>query len=99
MVPALGGNSRSARQKRKAPMRYTVFGSDEHDLGSSGERGMLGLAQQFLCTTPVLGPPNRAVIWVQGCSVGCEGCILPEAWDPQQGKRVPISEVAAWVLS
>jgi len=37
-------------------------------------------------TTPglvdTLGPGRRAVIWVQGCSLGCRGCIVPESWDP-----------------
>lgn len=80
-------------------MRRSMFGSDGHDLDSSAEGDMLVLAQQFFCTTPVLGPPNRAVIWVQGCSVGCEDCILPEAWEPRHGKRVSTSEVSAWVLS
>jgi anaerobic ribonucleoside-triphosphate reductase activating protein len=59
----------------------------------------LALAHKFLCKTPVLGPPQRAVIWVQGCSIGCEGCILPEAWNPADGKQVPVTDVAKWVLS
>lgn len=37
-------------------------------------------------TTPglvdTLGPGRRAVVWVQGCSLGCRGCIVPESWDP-----------------
>lgn len=29
-----------------------------------------------------LGPGRRAVVWVQGCSLGCRGCIVPESWNP-----------------
>ncbi|MDT9189752.1 MAG: 4Fe-4S single cluster domain-containing protein [Limnospira sp. PMC 894.15] len=32
--------------------------------------------------TRTLGPGNRFVIWVQGCSFNCPGCISPE-WIPQ----------------
>ena len=31
--------------------------------------------------TRVLGPGNRAVIWIQGCPFRCQGCISPE-WIP-----------------
>lgn len=47
----------------------------------------------------VLGPGTRAVIWVQGCSFGCKGCIVPESWDPSGGDAVPASELAGWVLA
>jgi len=28
-----------------------------------------------------LGPGRRAVVWVQGCTLRCPGCIVPEHWD------------------
>ncbi|NEQ18844.1 MAG: radical SAM protein [Microcoleus sp. SIO2G3] len=28
----------------------------------------------------VLGPGQRAVIWVQGCRFACKNCIVPESW-------------------
>lgn len=31
----------------------------------------------------VLGPGNRAVVWVQGCSLACKGCMVPETWGVQ----------------
>lgn len=33
----------------------------------------------------VNGPGNRAVVWVQGCSIGCPGCFNPETHDPSTG--------------
>ena len=47
----------------------------------------------------VLGPYSRAVIWVQGCDLGCNGCIVPESWDRNAGEEVYISELVAWVLN
>lgn len=36
----------------------------------------------------VLGPGRRAVVWVQGCSLHCPGCITPEMWSSQGGRLV-----------
>lgn len=30
-----------------------------------------------------LGPGRRAVVWVQGCSLHCPGCMVPETWSTQ----------------
>jgi anaerobic ribonucleoside-triphosphate reductase activating protein len=46
----------------------------------------------------VLGPHDRAAIWVQGCTFQCPGCIVPESWDPAGGWSVRIEDLAAWVL-
>jgi anaerobic ribonucleoside-triphosphate reductase activating protein len=46
----------------------------------------------------VLGPGNRAVIWVQGCSLGCCGCIIPESWAPNTGETISVAALTAWVL-
>ena len=32
------------------------------------------------CVLDTLGPGKRAVVWVQGCSVHCNGCMVPETW-------------------
>jgi anaerobic ribonucleoside-triphosphate reductase activating protein len=46
----------------------------------------------------VNGPGDRAVIWLQGCTLNCEGC-----WNPDthafSGKDVMPQELAEWVLS
>jgi anaerobic ribonucleoside-triphosphate reductase activating protein len=47
----------------------------------------------------VLGPYQRAVIWVQGCAFACPGCIVPESWPSGQGEAVRVLELADWILA
>ena len=47
----------------------------------------------------VLGPGQRAVIWVQGCRFACKNCIVPESWDESAGERVTVAQIADWVLA
>lgn len=47
----------------------------------------------------VLGPGLRAVVWVQGCSVGCKNCIVPESWAPELGEEVSLADLAEWILA
>lgn len=49
------------------------------------------------CTT--LGPGTRAVVWVQGCSQDCPGCVAPETHDPDGGTLWPITELAERILA
>ncbi len=46
----------------------------------------------------VLGPGSRAVIWVQGCNIGCHGCLAPYMHDFDKGVAMSIGEVAQWIL-
>jgi anaerobic ribonucleoside-triphosphate reductase activating protein len=39
------------------------------------------------------GPGARAVIWVQGCSLGCPGCFNPETHPSAGGERVPVENL------
>ncbi|MGE3780657.1 MAG: 4Fe-4S cluster-binding domain-containing protein [Pirellulaceae bacterium] len=41
------------------------------------------------CST-VNGPGVRAVIWVQGCSLGCPGCWNAQTHAPLQGFRLDV---------
>ena len=34
----------------------------------------------------------RAVIWTQGCFIGCEGCQNQETWDPEGGVLVSVED-------
>lgn len=47
----------------------------------------------------VLGPGKRAVIWVQGCSFACPGCIVPESWNTEGGETIDIDTLSQWVLN
>ena len=47
----------------------------------------------------VLGPYQRAVIWVQGCEWACPGCIVPESWPAQGGEVVSIEALVSWILA
>jgi anaerobic ribonucleoside-triphosphate reductase activating protein len=41
-----------------------------------------------------LGHGRRLGIWVQGCSVGCVGCMSQDTWDAAGGTSMPIAELA-----
>ncbi len=45
---------------------------------------------QFLAHSRANGPGTRAVIWVQGCSLGCHGCFNPETHAFEPGKSIPV---------
>jgi anaerobic ribonucleoside-triphosphate reductase activating protein len=47
----------------------------------------------------VLGPGERAVVWVQGCSLHCPGCMVPETWSPAGGHAVEAAELAREILA
>lgn len=47
-------------------------------------------------SSAVNGPGARAVIWVQGCSLGCPGCWNPGTHDPLRGSRLDVSEILEW---
>lgn len=46
----------------------------------------------------VLGPGKRAGLWVQGCSLGCEGCISRDTWDKDKGRATSIAELRDWIV-
>jgi anaerobic ribonucleoside-triphosphate reductase activating protein len=45
----------------------------------------------------VLGPGVRAGIWVQGCTIGCSGCVARDTWDAQGGAEVAVPAVLDWL--
>ncbi len=45
------------------------------------------------------GPGWRAVIWVQGCTLGCPGCFNPETHALPAGRIASVDELAGWALS
>lgn len=36
----------------------------------------------------VLGPGRRLGIWLQGCHVGCRGCVSRDTWNPEGGQWI-----------
>ena len=45
------------------------------------------------------GPGTRAVIWVQGCTIGCEGCYSQSTHPHRKVQIVDPLELAKWVCS
>lgn len=45
------------------------------------------------------GPGVRAVVWFQGCSLGCPGCFNPATHDPAAGTPARTAEVAETILA
>ncbi|MCG7638103.1 MULTISPECIES: 4Fe-4S single cluster domain-containing protein [unclassified Alteromonas] len=46
-----------------------------------------------------LGPGTRYVLWVQGCDLGCKGCLVPDSWNAQSGTRVSLDLLIKEVLT
>jgi anaerobic ribonucleoside-triphosphate reductase activating protein len=44
----------------------------------------------------VLGPGRRIGLWVQGCGIGCAGCVARDTWAPDPGRAVAIRDVVTW---
>jgi anaerobic ribonucleoside-triphosphate reductase activating protein len=47
----------------------------------------------FLPFSRANGPGGRAVIWVQGCTLGCPGCFNPETHPFEGGELVSITDL------
>jgi len=47
----------------------------------------------------VLGPGRRAGIWFQGCTIGCEGCMSRDTWDPGSGHSMDVGDVCDIVMA
>lgn len=45
----------------------------------------------------VLGPGQRAVIWVQGCPLRCPGCLAPQTLPFSGGTAMAVADLAAWL--
>ena len=44
-----------------------------------------------------LGHGKRIGIWVQGCSIRCQGCVNPSLWTTQNGHDVDIEYLVSWI--
>jgi len=57
------------------------------------------LIHAFERTSRANGPGLRAVIWFQGCSLGCPGCFNPATHDPRGGYESDTESLAAEILA
>lgn len=46
-----------------------------------------------------LGEGKRIGIWVQGCGLGCKGCVNKTLWSSNGGKSISVVDVFNWVAS
>ena len=46
-----------------------------------------------------LGPGVRAGIWLQGCSIGCRGCLSQDTWPQRPEAETEVAAVLEWVAS
>jgi anaerobic ribonucleoside-triphosphate reductase activating protein len=44
----------------------------------------------------VLGPGRRIGLWLQGCSIGCKGCVSQDTWPRDPATRIPVTALVAW---
>jgi len=44
----------------------------------------------------VLGPGKRLGIWLQGCSIGCKGCISQDTWNFDPGRNMHVAHLLDW---
>lgn len=54
---------------------------------------------RILPATTSLGPGRRIGLWVQGCSLGCKGCMSPELTSRQKQSRTSVKEALQEILS
>lgn len=44
----------------------------------------------------VLGPGKRLGIWLQGCSIGCKGCVSQDTWKRDPGRDMTVASLLNW---
>ena len=44
----------------------------------------------------VLGPGKRIGIWLQGCSIGCKGCVSQDTWERDAGRGMTVAQLLDW---
>jgi len=53
----------------------------------------------FLPQSRANGPEVRAVVWVQGCTLGCPGCFNPNAQSRKGGQWVEVEELFQGIVA
>ncbi|MGH4016378.1 MAG: 4Fe-4S single cluster domain-containing protein [Pseudonocardiaceae bacterium] len=63
----------------------------------TGRAGTLLRLNRTHYPVTVLGPGVRAGIWVQGCTIGCSGCVARDTWSTDDGAQVDVGAVLDWL--
>lgn len=53
------------------------------------------IIHRYLPMTTVEGPGKRFCLWVQGCSIRCEGCGVPWTWAKENGEKISVEDLCA----
>lgn len=53
----------------------------------------------YIPVTEAEGPGKRFCIWLQGCSIRCEGCMAKHTWEIKTGEKIPIRDLVNLILS
>jgi anaerobic ribonucleoside-triphosphate reductase activating protein len=53
----------------------------------------------YVDESAVNGPGRRAVVWVQGCDLHCQGCFNPASWSSALNQLVAVEDLAKQILS
>jgi anaerobic ribonucleoside-triphosphate reductase activating protein len=46
-----------------------------------------------------LGPGRRVALWLQGCHVGCHGCLSLDTWDADGAPLTAVSDLATQIIA
>jgi len=52
---------------------------------------------KLIASSTVNGPGKRAVVWLQGCDLGCLGCWNPKSHSREAGTAMELYEVTRWI--
>ena len=72
---------------------------------ATGTSGLFAMDNEVLhihCFLPLSranGPGGRAVIWVQGCSLGCPGCFNPDTHPFEGGELVSVGDLFGRIVA
>jgi anaerobic ribonucleoside-triphosphate reductase activating protein len=61
---------------------------------------MIAYVNRIAFPVTALGFGTRVAVWLQGCSIRCSGCIVPETWERNDDAALPFealrSAIAGW---
>lgn len=94
---ATTSTERANRKERKEHIETRV----EVDKSNSGNPEVdLNLRlHSFAPLSYANGPGTRAVLWVQGCSLGCSGCFNPETHSSDAGALISVEQLFENILA